>query len=606
MEGGRDERRSGTHWLIITALGTVWVLDGLEVTIKGSVGPSLKSSIGFSTIQVAGSASIYIFGAISGALIWGYLTDRFGRRKLFMITLGNYMLGVAITALAGVWFGHSATFYWFAVGRFVTGFGIGGEYSAINSAIDEMIPARVRGFADLAINGSWWLGTAVGSGLGYVYLTTLPAGLGWRVAFATGGTLAIGILLLRLYVPESPRWLITHGHVDEADRIVEDIEAKVSDATGADLEEPDDEDAMELRARESVGFLTIGRTLFSLYPRRTVVGFSLMISQAFLYNSVFFTWGLVLTTYYGVGAKAIGLYLIPFAAANWAGPLILGPFFDRVGRRPMIVTSFATAGVLTAIMTWFFTQHQLGAISQTGALCAIFFFASAAASAGYLTVSETFPLEIRAMAIAFFYALATGIGGIIGPYAFGRLISTKSFWLLGLGFWATAALMIVAAGVHALWGVDAEQRSLEDIAQPLTVEEAEQRDDREDGGRSPGRADRGRADVPRRTGRRSWAPNPTTFSVPAHDRDVERERDLIVRALAEDGPASGRELQRRVRSHHWGPGRFSRALRRAEREGLARRERSRYVPTEAAERRLADAGLPGAGRREAADRSRAG
>jgi MFS family permease len=557
------------HWLVVFALGSVWILDGLEVTIKGAVGPSLKSSIGFDTVQVAGSASIYVFGAISGSLIWSWLTDRFGRRRLFFVTMAVYLLGVTVTALTGEWF-TGDKYAWFAVGRFITGFGIGGEYAAINSAIDELIPARTRGWVDLAINGSWWMGTAIGSGLGVLYLYELPADIGWRVAFATGGTLAIGILAMRMFVPESPRWLMTHGQADEAERIVGEIEQMVADQSGERLEEPPDEDAIEIRQRRSVGFVTIARTVWSrTYARRSFVGFMLMMSQAWLYNSVFFTFGLTITTFYKVSPKDVGLYIIPFAVCNYLGPLLLGRFFDTVGRRPMIGGTFILTGALTAIEAWLFATKVLTPVWLTVALSVIFFFASAAASAGYLTISETFPLEIRAMTIAFFYSLSTGIGGIIGPYTFGRLVDTGSFWNLAYGYWAVAFLMVVAGVVHVTMGVRAEQRSLENIALPLTAEEAE-----------------GGADERRRVRRRrGWSPPPLALDLPLADRDLEREVGLVVRALVDDGPAERRELARRVHAGLWGPGRLQQALRVARREGLARHDRrGQYRSTDQAER----------------------
>jgi murein L,D-transpeptidase YcbB/YkuD/MFS family permease len=466
------------HWLVILSLGTVWVLDGLEVTIKGAVGAQLKESIGFSTVQVAGVASIYLFGAISGALFWAYLTDRFGRKKLFIITLAVYMVGVLGTTFAGVIVPDgTATYVWFAVFRFITGFGIGGEYAAINSAIDELIPARVRGWADIAINGSWWLGTAVGAALGALYLNIFPSDVGWRVAFGMGGFLAFGILLLRMFVPESPRWLITHGQEEEAERTVREIEEDVKDKTGVEeLPEVSDDDELELRERESIGFVDLGRNLFKLYPRRSVVGFSILTTQAFLYNAIFFTYGLMLTTFFGVSAANVGLFLIPFAVGNYAGPLILGRWFDTAGRRVMIPLTFGVAGVLTIVVGLLFaTQVITSAWLMTLCWVVIFFFASAGASSGYLTVSETFPLEIRAMAIAFFYALGTAAGGVLAPFLFGNLIEGTR-WTVFIGYAIGGVLMLAGGAIHRLWGVEAAQEDLESIAKPLSVEEAEGED----------------------------------------------------------------------------------------------------------------------------------
>ncbi|WP_101257031.1 MFS transporter [Streptomyces barkulensis] len=581
------------HWLIVLSLGTVWILDGLEVTVKGAVGASLKESIGFSTVQVAGSASIYIFGAISGALVWGYLTDRFGRKKLFLITLGVYLVGVTGTSLAGLWVPDGTpTFVWFAVSRFITGLGIGGEYSAINSAIDELMPARVRGTVALVVNGSYWLGAGVAAALGYLYLRELPSDIGWRVAFGMGAILAVGILLLRLFVPESPRWLIIHGKKDEAERVVAGIEEKVEKYTGERLEEPEG-DPVEIRARRSTGFVEIARTVFKVYPKRAVVGFSLMGSQAFLYNAVFFTYGLMLTTFYGVKAQNVGLFLLPFALGNFLGPVLLGRLFDRVGRRPMIAGTFLLSGLLTVGTGWLFAEGTLNAVWQTVAWVFIFFFASAAASSGYLTVSETFPLEIRAMVIAFFYAIATAIGGIFGPWFFGNLIATESRTNVFYGYLLAGAVMLLAGVVQALFGVRAEQRALEDIAMPLSVEDAKEQRTQEGGGprEEPGKEGTGKDEAGKATAGeeraggpaspsappghpalypRSWSTLPPTTSRTVIDDSavVDREIGVLSRALREDGPARPRELARRVRARYWGPGRYRHAVR----TGLARRE----------------------------------
>ncbi len=571
------------HWLIVLSLGTVWVLDGLEVTVKGAVGPSLKDSIGFSTVQVAGSASIYILGAITGALVWGYLTDRFGRKKLFIITLSVYLLGVGITATAGLWVGAgTATYVWFAVGRVLTGFGIGGEYSAINSAIDELIPARVRGTVDLVVNGSYWLGAAVAALLGYEYLSRLPSDLGWRIAFATGAVVALGVLLLRLFVPESPRWLMIHGRDEEAERVTRDIERRVREDTGEDLPEPEDQE-LELRTRESTGFVEIARTVFSVYPRRSVVGFSLMASQAFLYNALFFTYGLMLTTFYGVNAATVGLFLLPFAAGNFAGPLVLGPFFDRIGRRPMIGSTFILGGVLAVFTGWLFQADALTVWWQTGLWVVIFFFASAGASAGYLTVSETFPLEIRAMVIAFFYAIGTGVSGILGPWLFGRLIESGNRMSVFWGYAAAGGVMVVAGVIHATMGVRAEQSSLEDVAAPLSATDrdgegehdegrsGEDRDRDRDGGdgsrdeeapseREGGRGEPGRLEPVAMTARAPAGGFPVVYAGDG-THALHDETRVLVAALEEDGPADRHELDRRVRARYWGPGRFRLALR---------------------------------------------
>jgi MFS family permease/peptidoglycan hydrolase-like protein with peptidoglycan-binding domain len=461
------------HWYIVLALGTVWVLDGLEVTMKGTVGPTLRDQLGMSSGQVGAAASLYVAGAVSGALVWGYLTDRVGRRKLFMVTLAVYLAGVVLTTFS--WnFGSFVSF------RVLTGFGIGGEYSAINSAVDELIPARARGRVDLIINGTYWFGAAIAAALGLAYLHLLPPDYGWRAGFATGAVLAVGILLLRRSVPESPRWLMTHGHEDEAERITREIEESVESDTGAELDEPPDSSAIELRERRSIGFLELARTLFKVYPRRSAVGFALMATQAFTYNAIFFTYGLILTTFYGVSTANVGWFMLPFAAGNFFGPLVLGRFFDTIGRRPMIAMSYSLAGALTIALGFAFTRDWLGSTGMTIGWVVVFFFASAGASAGYLTVSETFPLEIRAMAIAFFYAIATAAGGIVGPWLFGALIGDGSSRdAVFLGYAIGGGLMVVGAAFELVWGVAAEQKSLEDIAAPLSatehVEEGEDR-----------------------------------------------------------------------------------------------------------------------------------
>jgi murein L,D-transpeptidase YcbB/YkuD/MFS family permease len=473
------------HWLVIVSLGFVWVLDGLEVTIKGAVGASLKESIGFTTVQVAGAASIYLFGAISGALFWAYLTDRFGRQKLFIVTLSVYLVGVVGTSITGLWFTGDllGDYWWFAVFRFITGFGIGGEYAAIHSAVDELVPARVRGWVDLVIAGSYWLGAAVAAVLGPLYLDVLfGVQDGWRYAFLTGGVVAIGLLLLRLFVPESPRWLITHGYAEAAEETVGEIERRVADDAGMEVEElgePPEDDAIELRQRRSIGFVEIAKTAFVAYPRRAIAGFSIMVTQAFLYNAIFFTYGLMLTQFFGLSSASVGFFLIPFAISNFLGPLVLGRLFDTRGRKAMIPVTFWIAGVTTIATGLLFAT---GIISSAWLLTAcwmlIFFFASAAASAGYLTVSETFPLEIRAMAIAFFYASATAAGGIIGPILFGNLIEGGR-WTLFWGYVIGGGLMLLGGLAHRIYGVEAAQQGLESVAAPLTAEEAE------DGGGPP-------------------------------------------------------------------------------------------------------------------------
>jgi MFS family permease len=455
---------SGWHWLVILGLGTVWILDGLEVTIVGAIGSRLseKDALGISTYQVAVGGTFYIVGAAVGALFFGYLTDRLGRKKLFLASLAVYLVATVATGLC--W---SAASFW--VFRFFTGFGIGGEYSAINSAIDELIPARARGWVDLSINGSYWLGAAAGAALSGVLLNESLFGpdVGWRLAFFLGAALAIGIMLVRRHVPESPRWLMIHGREEEAERLVRGIEREVSDQTGERLQKPDD--SIEIQQRESTGFMEIARTLFSRYPRRSVLGFTLLATQAFVYNAVIFTFSTLLTGVFKVDSGVAGLYLIPFGIANFLGALALGRLFDTVGRRAMISGTYFVSAALLAALGVLLSGGSLGVWGYMGVLCAAFFFASAAASAGYLTVSETFPLEIRAMAIALFYAISTGIGGAVGPLLFGKLLGGDDPTGVAVGYWIAAGLMALAAVVEILFGVDAEQQSLEDVAEPLSA-----------------------------------------------------------------------------------------------------------------------------------------
>jgi MFS family permease len=471
------------HWLVVFALGTVWILDGLEVTIVGSIGAVLTSeeTLAFSDAQIGLFGSIYVAGAVVGSLTFGYLTDRLGRKRLFFVTLAVYTIATAATAFA--W-----DFWSFAAFRFLTGAGIGGEYAAINSAIDELIPARVRGWVDLAINGSYWLGTIAGACAALLLLDTslIPAEYGWRVAFGVGATLGLLILVTRRLLPESPRWLMIHGREEEAEKIVRQIEAQVERDAGEELEEP--EDTIEIHPRKSTGFGEIARTMVKDYPSRSVLGFSLMAAEAFFYNAVFFTYAIILSEFFDVDPGRVPLYLIPFALGNFLGPLLLGRLFDVVGRRTMIAGSYIVSGIGLAVIAYLFSQDFFGATSLTVAYSIVFFVASAGASAAYLTISEIFPLEIRAMAIAFFYAVATGAGGITGPVLFGALVGTKDPTMLAWGFVAAAVLMVVAGIVEAVIGVPAEQESLEDVAEPLSAEgggklESEEEDSGGDGPR---------------------------------------------------------------------------------------------------------------------------
>jgi MFS family permease len=451
------------HTLVVAALGITWILDGLEVTLAGTVAGALKASpvLQFSNADVGLAGSAYLAGAVLGALFFGWLTDRLGRKKLFFITLAVYLVATAATAF-------SWNLWSFMLFRFITGAGIGGEYAAINSTIQELIPARVRGWTDLAINGSFWIGAALGA-FGAIVLLD-PAWFapdhGWRLAFLIGALLALVIFLMRMWLPESPRWLMTHGRIAEAEAIVAGIEQRVR-ADGHMI--PDTPlPKVRLVARASTSFAEVAETLFRRQRGRTAVGFTLMAAQAFFYNAIFFTYALVLSDFYGIPANQVGWYILPFALGNVLGPILLGRFFDTVGRRPMIAFTYTMSGLLLAGTGWLFAQGLLTAQTQTIAWMVIFFFASAAASSAYLTVSETFPLELRALAIAFFYAIGTGIGGVIGPWAFGALIETGSRWSLFGGYLFGAVLMLVAAVVMLRFGVAAERRSLEDVSRPLS------------------------------------------------------------------------------------------------------------------------------------------
>src|SRR6478735_6737391 len=474
------------HWRIIIALGTVWILDGLEVTIVGSISSRLQEpdTLGLTPFQAIAQGSIYVAGACVGALFFGYLTDRLGRKKLFLWTLGLYLVATTATAF-------SQDFLMFAICRFFTGMGIGGEYSAINSAIDELIPARVRGWADLAINGSFWVGTALAAAVSIFLLSdALPKDLGWRLIFGLGAVMALLILWVRRTLPESPRWLLTHGRAEEAERIVSDIEATVSEqAELRELPEPEGE-PLRVDQRKSVGFGEIAHTLVSRYPKRTTLGLVLMGAQAFTYNAFLFSFATILTTFFKVSDSVVGVYLVVFAVGNFLGPLLLGRLFDTVGRRPMIGGSFLLSGIVLAISAALFHAGSLTAWALTFMWTGAFFFASAGASAGYLTVSEIFPMEIRAMAIAFFYAVATALGGLTGPTLFGRLVDNID--QMTIGFYIAAGLMVIAGITEFILGIDAEGESLEDIATPLTAEEGQpddevRRDERFKRGPKPGR-----------------------------------------------------------------------------------------------------------------------
>jgi len=455
------------HWLIVIGLGTVWVLDGLEVTIVGNLSDVLKdqdNGLGLSSSDVGMAGAVYVAGACLGALFFGQLTDRFGRKKLFMLTLLVYLVGTVLTAF-------SMSPLWYFVCRFITGTGIGGEYAAINSAIDELIPAKYRGRIDIAINGSFWVGAMAGA------LLTIPLtdpnvidqGIGWRFAFGLGAILGFAVLWVRRNVPESPRWLFIHGREEDGERIVKEIERTVEEEDHLELEPVDE--TITIRQRRTIPFTTIAHTVFALYPRRTILCLALFAGQAFLYNAFFFTYGDTLSTFLDV--KQTGWYVAVFAFSNFVGALVLGPFFDKVGRVPMIAGTYILSGTLLAIAG--LSLGNLTATTLTIFGAAVFFIASAGASAAYLTASEVFPMETRALCIAFFYAVGTAIGGIAGPLLFGRLIDdateSKDITQIAIGYFIGAGLMIGAGVVAIFLGVKAEGQSLENIARPLTAED---------------------------------------------------------------------------------------------------------------------------------------
>ena len=452
-------RWSRFHTLVIVALGITWVLDGLEVTLAGALAGALQASptLHMSEAQVGMSASLYLAGAVLGALFFGWLTDKLGRKKLFTVTLATYLIATALTAFS--------THVWmYGLFRFFTGAGIGGEYTAINSAIQELIPARFRGHTDLGVNGSFWIGAALGA-LGVLVLLNpnwFAIDLGWRLAFGLGAILGVAILLLRRFIPESPRWLMTHGHFEEAERVMCHIEDRAGVGRA-----PADLPRIRIRQR-TTHVVDVARSLFKLYPRRALLGLVLMLAQAFFYNSIFFTYALVLGKFFGVPSDDIGLYILPFAAGNVLGPLLLGRLFDTLGRRIMITFTYAMSGALLLVTAWMFVRGWLDATTQTMAWSVVFFFASAAASSAYLTVSESFPLEVRALAIAVFYALGTGLGGVAGPWLFGILIGTGQRVAVAEGYVLGAGLMIIAAGFAWWLGINAERRSLEQVATPLS------------------------------------------------------------------------------------------------------------------------------------------
>lgn len=457
------------HWRVVIGLGSVWILDGLEVTLVGSVAARLTDSdsgISMTASDIGLAAAIYVAGACLGALFFGQLTDRLGRKKLFMITLLVYILATVATAFA-------FTPIYFFIARFFTGSGIGGEYAAINSAIDELIPARARGTIDLIINGTYWAGAAGGSALTVLLLnkSIFAADIGWRIGFALGAVLGLTILVVRRHVPESPRWLFIHGQEDAAEKLVGDIEGEIQDETGTDLSEPDE--SITVRQRKAIPFRMIAQTAFKLYPRRAILCVALFVGQAFLYNAFTFNLGDLLKTFYKVPSGDVPVFLILWAVSSFAGPVLLGRLFDTLGRKPMISGCYLGSAIISVPMIILFANHGVGQWGFLAFLLGVFFLASSGASAAYLTVSEIFPMETRALAIAFFYALGTAIGGIAGPLLYGRMIDSADRDFMTIGLIIGAGAMAIGGIAEIFLGVKSEQAGLENIAKPLTAQEAE-------------------------------------------------------------------------------------------------------------------------------------
>ncbi len=457
------------HTRLVVALGVAWVLDGLEITIASNVTSliSNKQALNLSSSEVAFAVgTVYLLGEVFGALFFGRLSDKWGRRNLFMITLGVYLFGGFLSALT---LGHSEFWvYWLWVSRFIAGMGIGGEYAAINSAIDELIPAKYRGRVDVAVNGTYWGGALIGTVMTLLVVNHLPVSYSWRVAFLFGPVFGAVILLVRKNLPESPRWLLMHGREKEAEEAV----AKIEEATGEtdeSLAEVDDSEAIEIAPATNIGFIALAHTLFVRYPKRAILGASLMITQSFLYNAIFFTYALVLTKIYNVPSTETAYYFVFFALGNLTGPLTIGHLFDTIGRRKMISGTYIFSGGLLAVSAVLFNAGALNAVTQTACWCVIFFFASAGASAAYLTVSEIFPVEVRAKAIAVFFAIAQTFGAM-GPWLYGFLIGNgQDHFKLFIGYLIGSAVMVIGGLVEVFLGVSAEGKSLEDISSPLSA-----------------------------------------------------------------------------------------------------------------------------------------
>ena len=572
------------HWRVVIGLGSVWILDGLEVTMVGNVAARLTedgSGIEMTAADIGTAGAIYVLGACIGAIVFGQLTDRFGRRKLFIITLILYLVATVATA-----FSFSA-WYFFLV-RFLTGAGIGGEYAAVNSAIDELIPARMRGRIDLVINGSYWLGAAGGAATTLFFLDTdiLPKMVGWRLAFAVGMVLAVFVFVVRKNVPESPRWLFIHGRNDEAERIVGDIEDGVEAETSQTL--PPADKTITVRQRTTISFAEIAKVAFQKYPKRAVLCLVLFVGQAFLYNGITFNLGTIFNGFYGIAEATVPIFIILWSLSNFLGPVVLGRFFDTIGRKPMISFSYLGSAAVAVVLAVVFRADVGGEWLFLVILVVCFFLASSGASAAYLTVSEIFPMETRALAIAFFYAIGTAAGGIAGPLLFGRMIESEDRSLVALAFCIGAGVMALGGVAELLFGVKAERADLEDIAKPLTAEDAEdQVPDREEAaGRQPEGApvtDRVPSTGSRlRPGPGSagvYAPWPSVSSRDVPPEVSAKEVQGVIDYVRDLQPVGDVELYRAIGARRWGPGRFRSAVREAIRQGHIRRTRRGRLET---------------------------
>jgi MFS family permease len=570
------------HWRVVVGLGSAWALDGLEVTIVSTVSGRLtspESGLNLTAAQIGYAGGIYVLGACLGALFFGKITDRLGRKRLFMVTLAVYLTATALTAL-------SFNPIWFFVFRFFTGSGIGGEYAAINSAIDELIPARARGTVDILINGTYWGGAALGAAAAIPLLNEawVPGDVGWRAAFGLGVIFGLVILVVRRGVPESPRWLFIHGDQEGAERLVDGIEREVSAETGEEL--PPVSQTLTVRQRRSIPFREIAKVAFKTYPKRSILAFSLFVGQAFLYNGVTFDLGTIMTTYFGVAAALVPVFTVVYAVGNFLGPITLGRLFDTVGRKKMITGTYLSSALAALLLAGLVAESNLlNSWTFIVVVIGVFFLASPGTSAAYLTASEIFPMETRALAIAFFYAWGTAAGGIAGPFLFGSLIDTGSAELLGLSFLIGALVMAAGGIVEIVFGINAEQQSLENIAKPLTAEDAEQQSSGQQRGAEPSTAEDDGTATERARDRYRPGPGRGTVGTPSvgstappPESAIGGQTDEVVRVLTQRGPLRRDELGRRVGAHNWGPGAYRAALRHGIEEGrIARRARGDYV-----------------------------